>query len=138
MNVERLPERVAESIAESLGSTRKFTDFLLAYLPPPPDKRPPDGWERVLWDEAGLRRVLNKVYDYRSRALHGGIPFPAPMCHPPRYFEFEEWQAYNEVPLGLASYSLGGVWMAKDLPIMFHTFEYIARNALLQWWRSIS
>ena len=29
----------------------------------------------------------------------------------------------------------GGTWLAKDIPILFHTFEYMARHALLKWWR---
>lgn len=131
-----LPSRVAAFIHDSLGSTKKFVDFLLFHLPPPPEPRPAE-WAQVSWKGKDLRRTFSKIYDYRSKALHSGIPFPAPMCQPPFHYKFDEWEADSEVPLGLASYSLGGIWLAKDIPILLHIFEYIARSALLTWWQSL-
>jgi hypothetical protein len=32
----------------------------------------------------------------------------------------------------------GGVWKAEDVPILLNTFEYIARNVLLNWWASLA
>jgi hypothetical protein len=31
----------------------------------------------------------------------------------------------------------GGVWLAKDTPIQLHTFEYIVRNSIINWWKSL-
>jgi hypothetical protein len=30
------------------------------------------------------------------------------------------------------------VWAAADIPMYLHTFEYLARGALLAWWRSLA
>lgn len=133
LEIGELPTKVAEYIHDSLGSTKKFTDFVLEHLPPPPAERPVGTWAQVSWQADDMRRTLAKIYGYRSRALHSGVPFPAPMCQPPFHHDFEEWKGYEEVPLGLASYAHGGIWLAKDVPILLHTFEYIARNALLKW-----
>jgi len=123
---------VARQIADSLGSGKKFVDFLVHFLPSPPPSRPPLHYQ-FLWEEAEIRKALRKIYGYRSDALHDGKPFPEPMCEPP--FSDKEWAAPNEKSAALATSSLGGVWLAKDIPMLFHFFEYIARNALLKWWR---
>ena len=81
-----------------------------------------------------MRRALEKIYHWRSRALHGGTPFPLPMCMAPRKFNAN---AYEEKPSGRRATALGGVWIAEDTPMLLNTFEYIVRNALLQWWRSM-
>jgi hypothetical protein len=126
-----VPERVAEEIAESLGSTKKFMDFVLDFLPPPPSTRPPVAFQHP-WDTGEIRETLRTIYGHRSRALHDGIPFPAPMCQPP----FPLGLAIPaERPTALAASESGGTWLARDTPIFFHTFEYIARAALLEWWR---
>ncbi len=78
----KVPEKVVEQIAESLGSTKKLVDFVLEFLPPPPSVRPPVGFQHP-WDTGEIRETMRCVYGYRSQALHGGIPFPAPMCRPP-------------------------------------------------------
>ncbi len=70
-------------------------------------------------------------------ALHEGIPFPPPMCDAP--FDERGWPAPHEGGgLGLATGTQGGVWMSDDLPMTLHTFEYIARGALLNWWSSLA
>jgi hypothetical protein len=43
----------------------------------------------------------------------------------------------EEKPLGLATGTRGAVWVAEDTPMLLHTFEYIARKALLKWWESM-
>ena len=74
---------------------------------------------------------------YRSEALHGGTPFPAPMCAP-------AGRSSADGPLievgteGLAVTTEGGYWVAKDLPINLPTFHYLARGALLRWWDSLA
>jgi hypothetical protein len=129
-------EQVAEMIATCFGATKKFLDFTLRYMPTEREKRPTAEWLRVTWSPPGLKKVLNKVYEYRSNALHGGIPFPAPMLEPP--FHLDATSGPSEVPLtGLASHARGGTWLPKDCPINLHCFHYVARNALLRWWRDL-
>ena len=125
--------KVAELIASSLGATKKFMAFTMQCMPDAPDERPDQERFQVKWTRTGLKRVLNKVYTYRSRYLHGGIPFPAPMLLFPAPIDNES--PPPEVPFGLASSSRGGTWLKKDVPINLHCFHYITRGVLLKWWR---
>jgi hypothetical protein len=122
---------VAEQIAPYMGSTKKFVDFVIEFLPAPPDQRPPKPFQHT-WTKKAMKQSMQKIYSYRSRALHGGRPFPFPMCLPPEYGDQLE-----EIPLGIAVSGMGGVWIAKDTPMLLHTFEYITRNILLKWWNSV-
>lgn len=132
--ISNLVEQVAAIIAPSLGATKKFIDFLITFLPSAPMARPPVK-EQIFWEERNLKAIFTKIYGYRSLALHGGTPFPAPMCQ--TALKPHDWDAPYEKPSGLATGYLGGVWLAEDTPILLHTFEYIARGALLKWWDSI-
>lgn len=127
---EELVTKVADIIADYIGAGKKFVDFILEHLPNPPDKRPPDFYQ-ISWNRKALKKPLRKIYDWRSRALHGGIPFPQPMCMAPDI----HGDAYDEKPWSTAMGARGGVWVAKDIPMLIHTFEYIVRNALIDWWR---
>jgi len=133
--IEGLAARVANKFADSIGATKKFVEFLLAYLPPPPKKRPAE-WGQVEWSHDNLKKAFRQIYTYRSKALHDGMPFPAPMCEPP-YKYHETWEAVAERPIGLATSSSGGTWLAKDTPMLLHTFEYITRNTIDAWWTSM-
>lgn len=127
--------KVAEIIDDSLGSTSKFVSFVLKFLPVPPIKRPIE-WMQLKWSNTSMRKTLSKIYDYRSKALHDGTPFPGPMCLPPFYNP--AWgEAYSEKPLG-SSGTMGGTWLAEDIPLLLHTFEYITRGTLIKWWKYIS
>lgn len=123
--------RVAEHLAPYMGATRRFRDFLLEFLPAPPAPRPEFG--QVPWEPRALGKVFTTVYRYRSRALHSGTPFPDPMCRPPHRSGADGVPA--EVPMGLATSVGHATWLAKDTPLLLHTFEYLARQALLRWWR---
>lgn len=125
--IEGLTDRVANELADTLGSTKKFIDFLLTYMPPPPSKRPP--WGQLSWEPSDLKKVFRLVYTYRSKALHEGVPFPAPMCERPGAIPNSD--APSEIPMGLATSTLGGVWRSKDTPMLLHVFEYIGRSAIL-------
>ncbi|WP_224249098.1 hypothetical protein [Hyalangium gracile] len=124
-----LLESMATQLVPLLGATRRFRDFVIEHLPPPPAERPTEDWARLDWDEAKMRKTIERVYELRSHALHGGKPFPVPMCQPPRSAS----KSPIEVPLGLATASQDAVWMRKDTPLLLHTFAYIARGALLRW-----
>jgi hypothetical protein len=136
IGVEGLSERVADELAGPIGSIKKFVDFLIAHLPSPPEKRPPE-WAQLDWSTGNLKRAFQKIYDHRSIALHAGMPFPAPMCEPPAKYE-RSWQAVAERPTASATARQGGIWLAKDTPMLINTFEYIARRALNVWWSSMT
>lgn len=128
-----LLSQVATQIAHLTGATKKFVDFIFHFLPDPPEIRPKK-WAQHPWSKNKLRTTLQKIYSYRSRALHGGTPFPAPMCQPPF---LRSDNAFEEKPSAI-SISMGAhTWVAKDIPLYFHTFEYIVRNALINWWESM-
>jgi len=132
---EALLQKVADEISHTLGSTNKFIKFCLAFFPPPPEERP-DVWAQVKWSKTGFKDILNKLYGYRSDALHGGTPFPAPLCDPPVRLSKEEGLAERGA-LGLAYHSLGASWKAEDLPISIDTFNTFANGVLNKWWISM-
>jgi hypothetical protein len=125
---EKLALQVAKRIADFMGSTKKFVDFIIEFLPDPPKTRPAE-CDQHPWQEEDLRKSLTKIYKCRSFALHRGIPFPVPMCEALRDLE--------EVPSGLSTIARGGVWAKEDAPMLLHTFEYIVRHSLLKWWQSM-
>jgi hypothetical protein len=128
-----LVANVAKQIGHMMRATKKFLEFVNHFMPNEPTTRPDEQWNRVDWTQAGLKTLVRKVYSYRSRSLHDGIPFPVPMLEPPYYRTPES--CASEVPLkGLSSHSKGGTWLPDDLPMNLHCFHYIARGALIKWW----
>ncbi len=130
---DELVEFVAQLIAPYLGSTKKFVEFMINFLPPPPDKRPAQHVQ-IPWNKKFMRDAFRTIYSYRSSALHNGIPFPDPMCFGAMKMSKE---AYDEKIWG-ASSTKGGVWREADLPMNLHIFEYLVRNGLLNWWQSMA
>lgn len=129
---EDLVAEVAPHLADIVKSTNRFLQFALRFLPEPPEPRPPS-LAQLDWSQ--MKRHLGKVYERRSEALHGGIPFPGPMCDPPRAYG-DDWAAPAETPL--ASAAMGDTtWMLKDIPMLLSTFEHIARGALHRWWEQL-
>jgi hypothetical protein len=108
---------MAKEWSRLLRATDKFIKFFLAHAPDPPPARPRPV-DCVDWTATGLRAILKKVYDHRSSALHGGIPFPTPMCIPPLVLQVEgvpmekPWSEIMKIP--------SAVWTAADLPIHLH------------------
>ena len=133
-NVEGLVERIAAEFADGTRSTRKFVEFLMAHLPPPPLPRPVER-EQIAWDDTEMRRAFRVIYGHRSKALHDGIPFPAPLCRPVSRIGGNGVVA--ERPLFIRASEMGGTWLAKDVPMFLHTFEYIARHAIAKWWQTL-
>lgn len=127
-------EKVADSLAPLIGATNKFVSFCLAFPAGPPKARPAFG--QFDFDPTHYKRAMAKIYGYRSRALHGGTPFPYPMCDPPRQYHPDEPK--EEKPSGLAASALGGTWVADDLPMYLHLFAHITRESLLAWWRHLA
>jgi hypothetical protein len=128
-----LPEKVANVISEYMGSTKKFLAFVIHFLPDPPAKRPSKPFQTA-WETPAMEKSLRKIYAWRSKALHGGTPFPEPMCIPPL---FPPGEVYGEKQPGLAVQSMGGTWTTDDIPMCLHIFEYIVRHSLLNWWDSM-
>jgi hypothetical protein len=123
-------DRIAKMLATTTRATRRFLDFMTRFDPGPPEERPT--WGRVEWSE--LRDHLALIYKYRSAALHAGEPFPPPMSEAPFVGDDE---IASEIPLGLGAWSLGGAWQIEHTPMLLATFEYIARGALLAWWKQL-
>jgi hypothetical protein len=128
--------RVAPHLASLVKSTARFQAFFKTFPPAPPERRPPDGFQFRPWD-TGMKKAIGTIYDWRSKALHAGIPFPPPMCDPP-YPKNNGWVAPCETIPGLAAYTRGGVWTKKQMPFGLHLFEHITRASLLGWWKSLT
>jgi hypothetical protein len=124
---------VAEGVSDSLGITKKFVSFVLAFHPNPPAQRPTEGFQ-FSWNEQNWAKALKTIYRYRSKALHDGIPFPAPMCSPPT--SLPDLGVSAEIPTALAHSEKGATWIRADMPLHLHVFEYVTRHVLLKWWSS--
>lgn len=114
-----------------MKATRTFIDFVTECAPEPP--KPRSEFQEMDW--ANMRKYASVIYGHRSNALHAAKPFPLPMLEQPRV---DESGAIQEAPIGLNSGGLGGVWDAKETPMLLATFEYIARGALLRWWSEMA
>jgi hypothetical protein len=124
---EPLHSTVAEQLVPLTRATNRFLKFVLKHLPDEPPDRPPEAF-RHQWSRPALKKTLEKVYGHRSKALHSGVPFPAPMCEPPFLMA--------EKPMG-ASGRPGSLWVLEDIPIYLQTFECLVRGALLKWWHGL-
>jgi hypothetical protein len=124
-------ERIAKSVSNVIGATRKFLYFLEKFCPAAPGERP-DDHDQVDWNALGP--MFKQIYGYRSDALHNGRPFPAPMCEVPR-------TDVNEVPIerawGLSSAADNASWTKEEYPMLLATFEFIVRGALINWWEQL-
>lgn len=130
-------EIVSKHLEGLLGATKKIRCFLANFRPqePPPD-RPTPTYFQVDWDQPSLEKIFKKVYEYRSKALHGGTPFPKPMCRPPR-LDYQNHLPVERPDVGIATSTLGASWKAEDVPVHLHIFEYVVRRSLLNWWQSM-
>lgn len=79
---DEFAEQIANLTTDFMGATKKFVNFILDYLSEPISPREDKYWEHS-WEKKKVKKTLNKIYSYRSQALHAGIPFPYPMCLPP-------------------------------------------------------
>jgi hypothetical protein len=124
--------QVADMIADYMGATRKFLDFLIEFIPHALQPRP-RAYDQHSWEPAALKKSLRTIYGWRSRALHGGTPIPSPMCEEP----IRSDEGWSEVMVGYGAGAYGGIWTTQDAPMKLHLFEYIVRGALLKWWESM-
>lgn len=131
---EALLLRVAAQIAPYMGATKKFCDFLTEHAPAPPEPRPPS-WAAIEWEPEGLRKSLTVIYKHRSRALHGGTPFPSPLAHIMRVSD-GDWLPEHTISEGAAAG--GTVWSKQDMPMLLWTFHHLVRGALTSWWAGLN
>lgn len=133
---DELIQVIADGLSRLWGAGAKFRNFIVdvKHFPPPPPTRPP--FAQHLWTPEAIKETMKRIYDRRSKALHSGLPFPASICIPPELVG--EKGEYAEVPTGMAVSMRGGTWNEENSPwIYLNTFEYIARNCILNWWKSI-
>lgn len=107
---------IAEHWASLSGATKKFVQFLVTDVPPPPSRRP-DPSAQVDWTDNVLCKMCKEIYKQRSRMLHSGIPFSKYLCVPP--LQHHSWNAPSEITDGVMT---------------LHVFEYIVRHRLTSWW----
>ena len=131
---KRLLLRVADELSHLFQSTKKFIQFGMSFLPEAPERRPTYASSQIDWSANSIKKILGTIYKYRSRFLHDGLPFPAPMLDSHEFVMAPD--SLPEHPLvGLGTYMKGGTWNPADLPINLHCFHNLARGLLLNWWR---
>jgi hypothetical protein len=132
-----LIDPVANILIDITRATKKFIDFLAKFAPKPPTVRPPEAFQ-FSFERAHLKKAAGLIYGHRSASLHSGTAFPLPMCLPPKLWKFDNApdHGYLEIPMGLATRSSGATWKLNQTPMLLHTFEHIARGAILNWWHS--
>ncbi|WP_168173834.1 hypothetical protein [Thioclava sp. DLFJ5-1] len=129
---EHVPE-IAKYLSGVIGATSKFTTFMVEFSPKEPPSRPT--WEKLDFEPRKLKNAFRAIYQFRSRALHAGIPFPMPMCDPPRS---SSNGIHVEKPMGIATGTLNASWRAEDTPMLLHMFAYLTQGALMNWWSSMT
>lgn len=127
---EKYGEQCVADIAKvqmrMLGATRSFLAFLTSFLPDAPIVRPTS--DQLEWSAEGLRPSLKQVYQFRSRYVHAGDPFPWQLRMAPEFGGGVPVEHPSEV-------------LAPDdekPPMHLHVFERIVRGALVKWWAHIA
>ncbi|MFI7026283.1 hypothetical protein ACIBMZ_26565 [Micromonospora sp. NPDC049900] len=127
INDETLAGRVTELLVDHQKVIAKFLKFFDEFKPPPPNRRPVGGSDRMKWTE--LPQYLKAVYSARSKDLHVGTPVPQAMCRPPFVSE----------RAGIASEM---IWPASTLEcprtMSLQMFEYLVRGSVINWWTATS
>ncbi|MFE3196891.1 hypothetical protein [Embleya sp. NPDC059237] len=131
---EVLLRRVAKELASLGNTTARYLKLVEVYAPGPPLKRPSEHL-RVDWSPEGLAQAAELIYNYRSRRLHEGTPFPWPMYGAPFHSMAINESVAPERPGGIASHSGRNRWTAEDLPMHLHIYTYLTRGTLLNWWK---
>lgn len=121
----------AETFAPITKATAKFIKFCKEFSPKNLEQKDSTGFK---YSSTQLSKSLSTIYNHRSKALHSGIPFPAPMCSPPD--EYEKG-VFRQVPNSLGVYTKGAVWVGSDIPMNLHLFHFLTREILLSWVRSL-
>jgi len=125
-------QEACKLLAPLIGSKKKFLVFMDVdkFCPPEPAQRPKKLIWQHSWARADMEVSMKTIYNYRSKALHAGTPFPSRMCEPPTKPDGTE---FVEVP----PFDLNGNESIEETPMLLHTFEYIVQGALCKWWESM-
>lgn len=133
-NTDQNPINNTSAINEKRGAEIKFCAFILRFLPNKPPEKRPFGFHSIgyynrtttesigFWDQESILKILRGIYNHRSRALHGGIPFPPRMCKAP--IKIEESGVLSERSMQIAP---------DEDAVLICTFEYIVRESLIKW-----
>lgn len=124
-------DRAAALLAPQVRVLAKIRRLLDTYPPPEPRDRPMHG--RIDWAE--LPVLIGRVYGWRSKALHEGLPIPAPMCQPP-YIDDNGIPAENGMGGGFGT--ADATWRSVDVPMLLHLFASIVGSLLRSWWRDLA
>ncbi|PTO92380.1 hypothetical protein [Vibrio splendidus] len=122
----------AETFGPITKATAKFLKFCKYFCPESLTQENSYGFK---YTSTKLSNALRTIYNHRSQALHGGIPFPAPMCVPPDDHKLGE---YRQVPNQLGVYMKGATWVGSDIPMNLHLFHFLTRKILMEWIRSLT
>jgi hypothetical protein len=125
-------DAVAKEATRDVRVQRRLRALLIAHPPAEPSIRPNLG--RIDWADIG--ELVLAVYRLRSRALHDGVPMPSPMCRPPMAPDESRVPVEGGISSGYGGPD--GSWVARDVPLQFHTFVYVVGEVLRSWWRSMS
>jgi hypothetical protein len=127
---------VAKELSHTLRSQYKFVTFLETFCPGAITPRPTATFA-INWAPSELTSAFKTIYALRSKALHASIPFPPPMSQPPFITNSDENGtpiSFGERPIGTTA-TAGGVWAAGDMPMNLHTFDFITRGSLINFWK---
>lgn len=127
------------SLVQGLKAGKTFVEFLTEFSPPPPDSRPAPAFQLDFGDVHQMSTIFRIVYGARSAALHGSEPFPLPMLVGSVVPKEDGTLTYSETGIGgLSAQGAGGSWLPEDAPVSLNTWDYITRETLLNWARSIT
>jgi hypothetical protein len=131
---------IGEEFGETLRPTKKFLEFLMTFGTQAPTRRPTPEWSQLDWaSEKGMKKVFEQIYKHRSVALHGGKPFPAPMCEPPLLRRaagdlqgpLTEEEVFSDKSTSHTAF--GHAWSGDELPMRLSLFEGIVWRSLTAW-----
>ncbi len=125
---------LAEEFAPITKATHKFISFSCQFLPKEFPNRPAEDFMKIDWSQPFWESTFKTIYDYRSKALHEGIPFPLPMLGPP----VPSGSSYSEKgTLGPTVETYSAKWKSADLPINLNLFAQVTREMILNWLHEI-
>lgn len=125
---EELRQKIEEGILEREGLiSRRFVRFIDAHTTS-------EFWDDSSRPELGrvepkdFKKLLKRIYGYRSKALHAGEPFPVNIYYPTHQGE--------EMPIGRETFRNEKMWTQNDyIPYPFF-FERLVQHVLLNYLRN--
>lgn len=127
-------QKVAEYLSDRFKLTQNFVKFTIEFLSKSQALHPLSNYT-----QQQMKKIFEKIYNYRSKALHAGTPFPLPMCEPPpRTNDDNGNKVFSEKGMvSLAFHTPEGSWLPEDTPLNLNAFVIITRKVILEWWNSL-